>query len=348
MLSADTLAMIGAASEAAPTTITYPDPIHGLVLHVDGDYLAYYASGPDDRSAGEARKQALELIETYKLRTGSTSVVVHNTVSGSHKGERFLIATVKPYQGQRDPGRKPKNYAYLREWLLNYGRGAAFTAKNWSTREADDGIAACALFAVNQPLGPGYVAIATRDKDLRMLPGLHVNWITKDLTRVPPGGYDIVGPDVLQYGLKFFWYQMLAGDTADNIPGLEKYRGDFDKSLNDFKFKPMGPKTADKMLEDCPNNEAAYYRVTELYINAYSKFNEEGALLNPGEWADRFVEQAALLWMRCGNQAEVADFARHRGASCISQHFCTVVWDAVSRLEHRVKTARTKINQLAD
>lgn len=348
---ADTLALIEAAAEAAPTQITYPDPVPGLQLHVDGDYLAYYASGNDDVTPGAARQNALEIIETYRLRCGATKVVVHNTVSGSHKGERFLIATVKPYQGQRDAERKPKNYAYLREWLLNYGDGEHFLSKNWSTREADDGIAASALYATTEAgkaNGPGYIAIATRDKDMRMLPGLHINWMTKQLTMVPPGAYDVVGMDVLQYGLKFFWLQMLMGDAADNCPGLEKYRGDWDEKKKAWKIKSMGPKTAEKMLEDCRNNTEAYHRVTELYINYYTQCDEEGNVLNPHEWADRFVEQAGLMWMRCGINAEVADFARHTGASRINQDFCDNVWAAVARLEQRVKAARAKINELAN
>lgn len=339
------IAAIEEAASASPQLVEYPNPVPGLVLHVDGDYLAYYASGNDETSEGQARQNAIDLIHKFKGRTGATSVVMHNTANGSQKGERYLIATIKPYQGQRDSGRKPKNHGYLQNWLQTYD-GPLFRAKNWLTREADDGIGAVAHHAIGTDVG--YCVIATADKDMRMLPGLHISWKPVNgqhvLTRVKPGGYDIVGEDLKQYGLKFFWQQMLMGDTADHIPGLEFYRGDWDEKKQAFKIKKMGEKTAEKMLEDCFDNEQAYARVAELYMNAYTQYDAAGNPTNPNEWADRFVEQAALLWMRLDNTASVADFARHAGHSKISTNFHDATWAAVGRLEKRVRDRRAEID----
>lgn len=341
-------AAIAAAAAAAPQIVTPVPMVPGLVLHVDGDYLAYYASGNDETSQGQSRQNAIGLLDTFRTASGAESIVVHNTAKGCNKGERYLVATVKKYQAQRVDGRKPKNHGYLQDWLMEY-TGPHFTAKNWLTREADDGIAACAHHAVGTPTG--YAAIATADKDLRMLPGLHVIWKPidgrRETVRVMPGQWSQVGPDMKQYGLKWFWIQMLMGDAADNIPGLEEYQA-FNKK-GEVIFKKMGEKTAEAMLDGCNNNREAYDLVTELYCNYYTKAcPNTGTALNPGVWADRFCEQAALLWMRCDNKARVTDFAHHAGFSRINESFCEVMWEAVARLENRVRNARAEINSFAD
>jgi len=335
----DLMGAIDEVADAAPTVVQPAPRVPGLVLHVDGDYLAYYASGNDETSAGQARQNALDLIDIFRSRTGADSIVVHNTAKGCQKGERYLIATVKPYQAQRADGRKPKNQPYLQDWLMQY-EGSVFRSKTWATREADDGIAACAHFAVGQK--PGYVAIATADKDLRMLPGLHIDWKSFETTRVEPGAFEVIGTNGKLYGLKWFWMQMLTGDTADHIPGLPGYLTYSKEKEPKPIFKPLGEKTAEKFLADCKGNASAYEVVTGLYRGFYENHPAQAS-----NWYDRFCEQAALLWMRCGNDAAVCDFARHTGHSRINASFCEDMWAAVARLEQRVKDQRTTLDALA-
>src|SRR5690606_21141483 len=133
-----------------------------------------------------AKLNAMSLVEKFMDITGAEKAVVHNTANGCHKGERYLAATVKPYQGQRSSDRKPKNWAYLQQYLMTY-EGQLFRSKTWATREADDGIGACSHFALKS--APGYAAIGTADKDMRMLPGLHIDWTKYTLTKVEPGDY---------------------------------------------------------------------------------------------------------------------------------------------------------------
>lgn len=325
---------IEAAAAAAPVVADPVERVPGLVLHVDGDYLAYFAAGNDETEPGFAKVNALGYIEAYRAATGADKVVVHNTAKGCNKGERYLAATVKPYQGQRDNGRKPKNHGYLQSFLMDYS-GDVFQSKTWATREADDGIGACALFAVGRK--PDHIAIATRDKDLRMLPGLHINWMTRQLTRVPPGAYEVVGEDGKIYGLKWFWLQMLMGDTADHIPGLERMRTD----NPDGTFKRLvqcGEKTALKVLEDYTTSEEAGERVWYEYKRGY--------LTKVSDAADRFVEQAALLWMRTDRDATLLDFLTHNGPSRINHFFCDEIRAAAERLANRVASARKQINSL--
>ena len=277
---------------------TFPPVEPGRVLHLDGDYLAYFAAGNDDTEPGRARQNAFERIEATRLRSGSESVVLHLSSSACTKAHRFIIATVKPYQGQRNAARKPRNWAYLREVLEHY-EGPKFRPKVWVTREADDGMAHCAAIAD--------VVISTRDKDMRMLPGLHINWMTWQLTRVPRGAFDVVGADDLQYGLKWFYLQLLQGDTADHIPGLPKLFG-----------RACAEKTAEKYLVGVTDKEAAYDRVQTAYADHYGS-----------SWPDALIEQAALLWLRTDAQASIGNVAEAFPA-------CPHIQRALERLEARV------------
>jgi hypothetical protein len=302
-------AKIAQAAEEAPQfgAGRFPQTVRGRTVHIDGDYLAYYCSGNDDCEPGRARQNAFGRIETTRQITGSESVILHLSAAACTKANRYIIATVKPYQGQRT-GRKPKNWAYLREVLENYD-GPKFRPKLWMTREADDGMAYCAATSD--------AAISTRDKDMRMLPGLHLNWTTLELITVPRGAYDVLGSDGLQYGRKWYYLQLLQGDTADNIPGLPKLFG-----------KQCGDATAGKYLAPSHDIESAYDRVQTAYADHYGT-----------SWADRLVEQAALLWLRTDAQAAISNVAE---AFPPEPH----ITRALERLQERVTEKLTELSKI--
>lgn len=304
--------------------------VPGRVLHVDGDYLAYYASGNDECSPATARRNAQHIVETGLALTGSEKAVVHLTAATSGKAERYLIATVKDYQGQRT-GTKPKNWEGLREYLEQDRPG--FTSKLWAHREADDGIAACAQFAVNN----GRLdAILSRDKDMRMLPGVHLNWTQNEyLTTVPADAFGVWGDDGDLYGPAFFWKQMLMGDTADNIPGLEfTYLATV--AGKEPKMTKVGAKTAEKILQGIDNNADAYGCVRAHYERGYRFKGDHGEF-----GADRFIEQACLLWLRRDPKATISNFV---------EHFKGIVEPDIraanDRLLERVREARRELQEL--
>lgn len=69
--------------------------------------------------------------------------------------------------------------------------------------------------------------ICSIDKDLKQIPGQHFNWVT--------GEYD----DVTELqGLQFFWKQMMIGDTADNIVGVDRIGKKIAGRLIDPIFDP--------------------------------------------------------------------------------------------------------------
>ena len=272
---------IAAAAAASPMGGSVPI-LPSRTLLVDGDGLAYYCAGNDDTSPGDARMRLIDKIKSAQRIVGAGSVGLLLTLSGSHKGHRYAVARVKPYQGQRANSRRPKNWSYLRDIMENNKTG--FDTEGTSVAEADD------LFGWHSYNRPNDTVIYTQDKDMRMLPGMHLDWVSHtvhtvghelsvcrdDYRMFNVRVHDSVSGDK-QYGPKWFWLQMLHGDQADNIPGLPKV-------VIDGKAKLCGPVTAEKLLAgDAP----IYSIVAALYESYYGK-----------RWLVEMMEQAVLLWMR--------------------------------------------------
>jgi hypothetical protein len=271
-MDAAALARLGAAAAAA-------DPISreldgDRVLLIDADAAAYYCSGSDDTPAGKARNNLHELVASTARATGAGQVKLLFTSSGSHKGYRYAVARTKGYQAQRSNNRRPQNWRMLRE-LLEGNEIPGAQVISTDTAEADD------LFGkFSRVHGAGNTFIMCQDKDMRMVPGWHIRWAERDSTFVPEGTWEKVWNEKV-YGRKWFWLQMLHGDSADYIPGLERY------------VKPngvsalCGPATADKLIAGIDNEADCRDAVIGLYAGWYED-----------EWAVRLAEQAVLLWMR--------------------------------------------------
>lgn len=263
---------ITAAAGANPMAPSLVPIVRQRTLLIDGDGLAYYCAGNSECEPGQARQQLLNKISTAKAACGAEHVKVLLTSRGSHKGHRYAVATVKPYQGQRANSRRPENWEYLRS--LMESAQVPFQVETTATAEADD------LFGkFSHELGSESVVIYTQDKDMRMVPGWHLDWVNHRMVHVPLECYRLIFNDKT-YGRKWFWLQMLHGDTADNIPGLPKY-------VVDGKTKSVGEVTANKLLAGTLCEEEASLIVASLYEGYYG----EG-------WLTHLYEQAILLWMR--------------------------------------------------
>lgn len=300
----DYSALVAQTRDAAPIPqFDNALPCSWLTAHIDGDYLAYYAAGNAETSPGLARQSVLHRVDKVKRLTGACSVVMHLTADHSTKGDRFLAAKTKKYQGQRG-GSKPVNWRFLRDYMEAHD-GSKFTPKLWTNREADDGIAYLTHTLAEQR-GQLHV-IHTADKDMRMFAGVHLNWKTWHKTVVPLGAYDVLGQDGLQYGHRWFWMQMLKGDTADNIPGLPR----------------VGDVAADNILRGTTCNGEA----SEAVCKAYRSRMGEG-------WEAYLVEQAMLLWMRVDRAATSLDFLR---LGCFPLNVQEAAWHAADRIEQELQ-----------
>lgn len=253
-------------------------------LHSDGDYAAYYYAGNDETPLGTAKENYLNA-----LRVGATilgvplnNITVHITDPMSDKGGRYRIGTVSDYQGKRTHSQRPKNWQGMRDWLHAGLPGAGVNVANWLDREADDGAAFASLTDVSFGRTPG---IHSRDKDWRMFPGRHLRWTDLEVTDVPFDAFDVKDNEGNQYGHKFFWLQMLMGDSTDGVPGLERIAYVNNKGKDATKL--CGEACALTVLDDADNNGDAYLRVAAAYEGYYGP-----------AWPTYFAEQAMLLWMR--------------------------------------------------
>jgi 5'-3' exonuclease len=155
---------------------------------------------------------------------------------------RHDIAVTEPYKGNRKDSKKPKHLPLLREYLQT-----AWAAKVSEGQEADDDIAIRAT-----ELGDESIIVST-DKDFNQVPGWHYNFVKKVKGYVTP-----------EEGMRFFYKQILTGDSADNIKGLFR----------------VGDVKATKMLADSKTEVELYQCCVEAM------------------GAERVLENARLLWLR--------------------------------------------------
>lgn len=264
-------AAIAAATASQPQA--RPDKAAGRTLLADGDALAYYCAGNGDTSSGQARRNLEQKLESALRACGADKVTILTTSRASHKGHRYAISRIKPYQGKRDGKQRPRNWQLMRELIERDPRSVVT-----DTLEADD------LFHIHSVrLGDDNVALLTMDKDMRMVPGWHLNWDSHALVRVQPDTW-AAALDGKLYGRKWFWLQMLMGDATDNVPGLLacKVGG---------KLKRCGEKTAAALLRHCQDEHAARDVVFGQYLSTYGDGNDFAGHV-------AYIEQACLLWMR--------------------------------------------------
>ena len=180
---------------------------------------------------------------------------------------RLDVAKTKVYKGQRKQ-EKPFHRENIRAYMLD----------NYDVRVAN-GMEADDLLAVEQTKSPPLTTIiCTRDKDLRMVEGMHFGWPCGKQAQFGPKRVDKIGE--LHYdegrnkltgeGSKFFFSQLITGDAVDNIPGLP--RG--------------GPRLAYQLLEGERSESDMFRAVAQRYADK----------LGDG-WETYMKEQIDLLWM---------------------------------------------------
>lgn len=212
---------------------------------IDGDILVYscgFASDAAAKANGLSHEPLAyclhgvkETIDAITTAAGCDSFVVFltNTEEGGYRSEAY------PDYKMNRSGAKPYHYHAIREYLLD--KHSAELSKNG--READDelGIAMCSGFWEDPVL-------CSKDKDLDMIPGLHYNF---SKTKRERGVYLVTDEEAN----RFFYKQMLSGDSTDNIPGL---------------YSSLGVKATAKWLEpldELTTPEEMYSYVREVYLH---------------------------------------------------------------------------------
>ena len=242
------------------------------ILTLDADGLLYMAANGKAKLS-TAIRTAKTLIFEMQFLTQCADVRAHLTRRGNFKAGRHLLLGVKPYQGNRKGKAKPPLLEPLREALAQPGvfnEEEGVTVFLHEDVEADDAMMMDA-YSIKDVKG------WSPDKDLQIMPCPLYDKETGQWDKItdrygyikaastPSGTFKVKG-----HGTKFFWAQMLMGDTADNVKGI--------LTLN---RKQCGPKGAFDFLNEIDNeNDAA-----NLVLDAYHQINQ-----NP-------LPEAAALWL---------------------------------------------------
>lgn len=307
--------------------VVYPPTIPGRVLHIDGDFLAYQVSADDSKSLDTMMYNHDVAVETLRLLAGAEKAVCHLTASHGNKGRRYDIAVQTEYQACRKGKEKPQHLHTIKSWMERV-RGAI----SHEDQEADDGLCQANHEAIQK--GETHLSVlVSKDKDLRMCQGLHLDWDTGTIEEVHGYGYfslDRSGssPKIVGKGRAYFWAQMLTGDAADSIQGLPTVPGrvlnvvdptkaitaaletikssctakQYDKAqavLAARQPKRCGAVLAHKLLEYMSDDYRAYTFVSALYKDHGER--EGYRHWRTGEevsWEEAFISDAKLLWMR--------------------------------------------------
>lgn len=313
--------------------IQYPNTVAGRVMHLDADFIAYIATAEkageeDTKPWQDCIDHLKEMLETFRLLAGAEKMVLHVTPKDSDKGGRYEQALLKEYQATRGGRHKPRYLHMIRDFMVTDMGGIP-----WLDREADDGMA--------QAQWKAYLAgekdksiIVTKDKDLRIVPGLHLNWDTGEIVETDVTGWvELVetksGKMCKGFGAMFLFAQMLMGDDADNIAGVrlihrdimnaqfptkavtsalevlrdekstEKRKISASKTLQKRNHGKCGHVKAYELLENCKTIQEAFQVVSTLY-----KYAEKTGILTdyrtnePVDWMRAFQSELQLLWMR--------------------------------------------------
>jgi hypothetical protein len=215
--------------------------VAGKVVLIDGDSFCYESSTSVTLDTA-LRKLASKILEV-KYLTNAEFARVHLTPEGCEKNGRGSLLGVKPYQGNRKGIEKPA----LLELIRTHAPSALEALENVTIIshydiEADDALMMeCYELYVH---GKQDVVLVSPDKDLRIAPCPQYEVKTGGLLTLPKddlyGWIDLKNMSsskkVVGHGQKFFWAQMLMGDTADNVKGVLTYDGKLCGAIKTYKI----------------------------------------------------------------------------------------------------------------
>lgn len=273
----------------------YAPPVPGRVALIDGDFLAYQVSFDDTVTLSCMQEKCEAALSNLVQLARAKEYTLFLTPSGSRKGDRAELAIQRPYQGNRAGKAKPRMLEPIRYWMAK-----ELGARLCTLWEADDGM------AMAQHADPDNTIIVSKDKDLRMVPGLHMDWDTGTITDTgsdPFGWIELLRSEttggkpktkLTGRGYKFFFAQLLMGDTADSITGLPKW---IDPDTG--KAQLCGPVLTHAVLDPTRTVEEAY----KLVASAYQRYSEHKSFTHHATGAtvpftEVLLSEMQLLWLR--------------------------------------------------
>ena len=191
---------------------------------------------------------ALQNVTTH-FQTDDLEYITY--LSGNDQTPNFRKELTPDYKANRDEAHRPTHLEELKNYLIE--RHAAQVSQGC---EADDFFGQGCLDAVQNGRVP---IIGSIDKDLKQIPGFHLNLVSGEIQEVTQEQADIK-----------FWRQMLEGDRADNIEGIPG----------------IGPKKAERYLPQGITNATAKEKVQSYYEANYQ-----------AAWEEKYNLNCDLLWI---------------------------------------------------
>jgi len=226
-----------------------------------------------EKAKAKVLKRAKKKLESNPLDKKAASLVEASQPSKYVPNFRDKVAEKKVYKGNRKANRP-----------LHYENLVAYAKANHEVIEAQ-GLEADDLLAVYQVAAePLTTIICSRDKDLKIVPGMHFGWACGLQKQFGPEQVTEIGwlkmphKKLTGVGLKFFYAQMIMGDATDNIPGLPR----------------QGPTKAFKLLGECSSEAELFEAVAGSYREFYYGV---GGDADCKQWRREMLEQARLLHM---------------------------------------------------
>lgn len=250
-----------------------------MIALIDSDILLYEAGfATEDKPEQDAFIRMDERIDAIVLASGADSYQCYLSDSAENN---FRYKIDPQYKANRTQP-KPIHYEVLKEYLI-----VEHKAKIAYGKEADDALGIEQKKIPDYGFGESYLKkeggvdspyqstiLCTIDKDLRQIPGLHYSW------PINRGGVEVRGGEIFevteQEGLIYFYKQLIIGDTADNIKGIDG----------------LGPKKTDKLFED-KTIEEIHQLVYELYSDDLERLQRNAQLLWILREENGFIEFSA-------------------------------------------------------
>jgi 5'-3' exonuclease len=206
-------------------------------LLIDGDLFAFRcAASAENENAHIAASRMETLLDQCLRDTGCDEFEFF--ISGP---TNFRYNIYPEYKAHRIEQKRPQFLTACKDYLKD-----VYNAQVSDNCEADD------LMAIAQTAATAAkdTVICSLDKDMLQVPGMHYSWEisggTQDKRWVKPAILQEITPIE---GLRKFYSQLLKGDTADNIKGVQG----------------IGPVKADKMLAGLETEEEMFDVVLDAY-----------------------------------------------------------------------------------
>lgn len=271
---------------------------------IDADCVAYWAAaGCDEMTVDAAKRRCDDRMNSIIDQLQTREIRSYLTGKNNFRNE---VAQFQQYKGNRYDANgnrlkaQPKWLAAVRTYLQT-----DYDAILCEGQEADDalGIAQMKVRASETY----HSIISSIDKDLRIIPGLHHDMNSGFIEEIDELGYlttDKKGK-VRGGGQKFFYAQLLMGDSADWIKGLPKVTDWMKETYNDtakLRKGGCGQKAAYNILNTADTEKELFFRVMSCYASYWDgdHFFEEwrSEIRHYPEPESMLLEAGQLLWMR--------------------------------------------------